>query len=171
MWDVDETGLAHSQQNSYQNFMKPNGDKHETGVVSVLDDEQVSKILAACYNHKVIPFMLVLNHAEDHSMESSTGDNSRTGTLPGTDMKARLDSVHQQVDLPTLNASHYDSGKCTAEEGPILEELDVDVYASGSWDTGRRDTSRTVRRWGVVTNLRYSLWGTQNCRFGPGIIF
>uniref|UniRef100_M4BYF6 Uncharacterized protein n=1 Tax=Hyaloperonospora arabidopsidis (strain Emoy2) TaxID=559515 RepID=M4BYF6_HYAAE len=58
-------------------------------------------------------------------------------------MKARLDSVHQQVDLPTLNASHYDSGKCTAEEGPILEELDVDVYASGSWDTGRRDTSRT----------------------------
>lgn len=51
-------------------------------------------------------------------------------------MRERLDSVHLHVGLPVLHAAHYDSESLTdiavAEEAAILEELGLDVYASGS---------------------------------------
>ena len=55
--------------------------------------------------------MLVLNHAErDFYGAQYERQFQDWYALPGPDMRARLDSVHQKVGLPTLNASHYDEG-------------------------------------------------------------
>ena len=98
MWDVDETGAAHAQQYLYQTFTLPNGDAHETGVVTALADEQVNNVLEACYNHKILPLMLLLNHAEGHFYGVQYGQQFLDwNALPGPGMRTRLDKVHQLV--------------------------------------------------------------------------
>lgn len=98
VWNVDATGVAHAQQYFYQTFMMPNGDAHETGVVTVINDEQVMHVLEACYNHKVVPLILVLNHAEGYFHGVQYGRQFQDwNAMPGPDMRAKLDMVHQLV--------------------------------------------------------------------------
>ena len=87
--------------------------------------------------------MVVLNHThtQGHFYGVQYGRQFQDwNALPGPDMRASLDSVHQEVGLLTINASPFNEGSLAesarVEEGPILEELDVDVYASGSWGAG-----------------------------------
>uniref|UniRef100_A0AAV1VLL0 Uncharacterized protein n=1 Tax=Peronospora matthiolae TaxID=2874970 RepID=A0AAV1VLL0_9STRA len=69
----------------------PNEDDHETGIVQVLDVERVRVILEACYNNKVIPVMLVLNHTQRKFYGVQHGDIFNAwNALQGPNMRERL---------------------------------------------------------------------------------
>ena len=79
VWEVDETGVAHVHQYSYQTFTTTNGDTHETVVCRFL---MISKLLR--YWHLAIIIMSFLLcwcsiMQRETSTEPSTSDNSRTG--------------------------------------------------------------------------------------------
>ena len=70
--------------------------------------------------------MLYLHHNEGHFYIVQHGSlfvdwNAR----PGPAMRELLDSVHRHVDVPVLDAAHYDPeslfGTAVAEEAAILE--------------------------------------------------
>ncbi|KAE8972863.1 hypothetical protein PR001_g26477 [Phytophthora rubi] len=140
VWDIDAEDIAHVQQYSYQTFEMDNGDRHETGVVNVLTDDRIRGILEACFNHHVIPTMLLLKHTEGHFYGVQHGHTFHEWHAQrGPAMRERLDTVHRKVGLPVLKSDGYEPESITEEaaleEQALLEEMGVDFYASGSQES------------------------------------
>ncbi|OWZ14412.1 hypothetical protein PHMEG_00012116 [Phytophthora megakarya] len=151
VWDVHADSIAHVQQYNYQVYTMPNGDKHETGYVQPLPDSITREFVELCFHHHVIPPMLLLKHTEGHFYGVQHGDLFATwDNEDGPTMRNRLDMVHRAMKWPLADAVPYDPNAlhdvATAEEEAILEDMGLDVYASGSQVTEVRDTHMNVQR-------------------------
>ena len=87
------------------------------------------KIIETCFNDKVIPVILVMNHTLGHFYGAQHGDLSQAlKAMLGPDMRARLDFVHQQLGLPRLGATPYDADSLADDS--LMEEASIlDIWA------------------------------------------
>ncbi|GMF51713.1 unnamed protein product [Phytophthora fragariaefolia] len=149
VWDIGADDMAYAQQYAYRTFQMDNGDSHETGVVTALSEGTVRGFLEACFNHHVIPTMLLLKHREGHfyGVQHDTTFHD-WHTQQGPEMRVRLDLVQSELGFPILPSEGYDPESVTVEaaqeEQALLKEMGVDFYASGSQESLMTEPSHPV---------------------------
>ncbi|GMF54438.1 unnamed protein product [Phytophthora fragariaefolia] len=145
IWDVVEEYRAYAQQYFYKTYTMENGDSHETGTITTVPESQMRDVLQACFDLHVLPTMLIPNHSEGHFYGIQHGDTFHEWHAQrGPEMRARLDRVRTTVGMPVLPSDGYDPDSVEAEaafeEQALLEEMEVDFYASGSQESTSSDT-------------------------------
>uniref|UniRef100_M4C2P6 Uncharacterized protein n=1 Tax=Hyaloperonospora arabidopsidis (strain Emoy2) TaxID=559515 RepID=M4C2P6_HYAAE len=84
--------------------------------------------------------MISLHHDEGHFYDIHYGERFLDwNNLPGREMRLLLDDVHSAVGVPRLDRAHDDADSlrdsAQSEAADLLEEIDLDPYASGSQES------------------------------------
>ncbi|KAE9240238.1 hypothetical protein PF004_g7592 [Phytophthora fragariae] len=137
VWTIGDNGATRLDQYTVHTYEMQNGDAHETGIEVELSQEAVRQLLRGCATAQVVPIMLTVQEGTSEFQGISLNKTfSVWNSQPGTSMRDRLDCVHstlgfaQIYGVPFEYASLPDAAR--SEEQLILEDLGMDVYASGA---------------------------------------
>ncbi|GMF52457.1 unnamed protein product [Phytophthora fragariaefolia] len=144
-----EVGILGVDQYTRHVYKMPNGDKHETGIVVTMSLEMVTTLIQECSAAHVVPIMLLYDESTCHYAGTSYGQlYAEWDNQLGSTMRQRLDGVHRKLHFEVLDGSPLDyetlALEATEEEESILDELGLDVYASGARNQQVADASSNM---------------------------